>query len=81
MQVIKHAYKHILVLQDSIVTYYQLLGNEPLSVVTCFSRFVSWLAFVPRDCKANHYLISLGKFILKRLHSCNRGKNRPHTRL
>ena len=48
-----------------IVTYYQLLRNDPPSVVTRSSRFLSRLAFMHRDCKTNHYLVSLKKSILK----------------
>ena len=59
MQVLKHAYIHILVLQDSIVTYYQLLRNDPLSVATRSSRFVRWLASVPGDRKIIRCLFSL----------------------
>ena len=60
-----------------IVTYSQLLGNIPPSVVTCSSKFISQLTFVPRDGETNHYLVSLKKSILKRLHSCNGGKTIP----
>ena len=60
-----------------IVTYCQLHGNNPPSVVTRSSKFVSWLAFVLGDCKTNRCLISLGKLISKRLHACNGGKTVP----
>ena len=67
MQVLKHAYIHILVLQDSIVTYYQLLRNDPSSMATRFSGFVRWLASVPRDCKTIRCLVNLEKLTLKKV--------------
>ena len=79
MQVFKQAYKHILVLQDFIITYYQRLENNPPSIVTRSSRFVSWFASVPEDGKTNHCLVSLEKYISKRLYLCNRGKIIPTT--
>ena len=60
-----------------IVTYNQLLGNVPPSIVTCSSIVISRLASVPGDCKTNHCLVSLGKSISKRLHSCNGEKPSP----
>ena len=54
-------------LQDSIVTYYQLLGNDPPSVATRSSGFVRWLASLPGDFKTIHYLVSLEKLSLKKV--------------
>ena len=49
-----------------ITTYCTLLGNDPLSIVTRSSGFVSRPAFVPEDGKTNHRLISLGKIHFKK---------------
>ena len=73
MQVLKHAYIHIFVLQDSIVTYSQSLGNDPPSVATRFSGFVRWLASVPGDCKTIRCLVSLEKLTLKKVAYVQRG--------
>ena len=73
MQVLKHSYIHILVLQDSIITYYQLLGNDPPSVATRFSGFVRWLASVPGDYKIIRCLVSLEKLTFKKGYICATG--------
>ena len=49
-----------------ITTYCTLLGNDPPSIVTRSSGFVSRPAFVPEDGKTNHRLISLGKIHFKK---------------
>ena len=56
-----------------IVTYAQLLGNDPPSVATHFSGFVRWLASVPGDCKIIHCLVSLEKLTLKKVAYVQRG--------
>ena len=65
------------VLQDANHYNCTLLGNDPPSIITHSSGFVSRPAFVPEDGKTNHRLISLRKIHLKRLHSCNGGKIVP----
>ena len=60
-------------LYDSIVTYYQFLGNDPPSVATHFSGFVRWLTSVPGDCKTIRCLLSLEKLTLKKVAYVQRG--------